>query len=694
MYSIRDHLSQKCKDEYSIDQLDDIAFDIVQNSKNHNLSYNQKGALSAICKYAKVKGTTITFDVQNRDSAKTYDTIKNTIENNQSIKKNIGKSSSKKSDKKSDKKTEKKTKKDKKDDKKDDKKPVKKGGFGKFIVVSDENANQEEDTKIDKTENKKENKKEDKPKKRKGGFGIFTKVLTDSPSFGSDEEYDPNHKYLLPAEPHFEGVYKSSDKYAPFGTDNFHDHVIKNDKLNSEEKRRASIYAKLASIEYPPQRSEKWFKMRDQMITASDGGTIVSLNPYEEPYSFVLKKVHGKPFDTSIDCYHGKKYEQVATMVYEYRMNVKVEEFGLCQHPKHKFLGASPDGIVSPYKLDGKHKTKYVGRMLEIKCPMRRKILMDSNAPEVYGPHGEKITDLKKDVKRGVCPAYYWVQVQLQLECCDLDECDFWQCDISEYSSREEFINDTDPVHPWLSRKTHREKGVVIQLLPKNIIGEKNNVMDYDKRIWNFADFIYLPRINMTPYEIDTWIAKTVQNLHITHPDFVLERILYWKVRETRNITIKRDCEWFEKNLPIFATSWSYIEYFRRNQELSDILWDFVTLRPKYDYGKKITQNYPNEIMDLFSKLCTDDPANFNIKNDTITYIKKDIDSNKKTAKKSQTEHNQLDVSEYIDQINELLTKKYKEMNKGDVNSLVNEQNTLHIKLQNICDDFITKHKK
>ena len=29
-----------------------------------------------------------------------------------------------------------------------------------------------------------------------------------------------------------------------------------------------------------------------------------------------------------------------------------------------------------------------------------------------------------------ICPHYYWVQVQVQLECCDLEEFDFWQCSI------------------------------------------------------------------------------------------------------------------------------------------------------------------------------------------------------------------------------------------------------------------------
>ena len=113
--------------------------------------------------------------------------------------------------------------------------------------------------------------------------------------------------------------------------------------------------------------------------------------------------------------------EEPATMVYQYRMNVTVEEFGLMIHPKYSFLGASPDGIVNHYKLNGKHKTKYVGRMLEIKCPKVRKIKMD-------GP-----------IKNHICPIYYWDQVQLQLECCDLEECDFWQCKISLYKTRQEF---------------------------------------------------------------------------------------------------------------------------------------------------------------------------------------------------------------------------------------------------------------
>ena len=59
--------------------------------------------------------------------------------------------------------------------------------------------------------------------------------------------------------------------------------------------------------------------------------------------------------------------------------------------------------------------------MLEIKCPTRRKI------------------NSTGEVKGVICPIHYWDQVQIQLACCDLDECDFWQCDIKEYPTKELF---------------------------------------------------------------------------------------------------------------------------------------------------------------------------------------------------------------------------------------------------------------
>lgn len=99
----------------------------------------------------------------------------------------------------------------------------------------------------------------------------------------------------------------------------------------------------------------------------------------------------------------GIKYEPVAARLYEHLFKVRVNEFGLLIHPNHKFIGASPDGIND------------FGIMLEIKCPYRRRI-------------------------DGTVPAQYYMQMQLQLDVCGLDECDYMECEIEEICDDDEFL--------------------------------------------------------------------------------------------------------------------------------------------------------------------------------------------------------------------------------------------------------------
>ena len=97
---------------------------------------------------------------------------------------------------------------------------------------------------------------------------------------------------------------------------------------------------------------------------------------------------------------------------YEKINNLTVLEFGLVPHPEFSIFGASPDGIC-----DENSPKEYVGRMLEIKCPPVRKFT--------------------KEV-----PDHYWMQIQGQLETCDLEECDFLQVKLEEYNTEQEYIDD------------------------------------------------------------------------------------------------------------------------------------------------------------------------------------------------------------------------------------------------------------
>jgi putative phage-type endonuclease len=348
-------------------------------------------------------------------------------------------------------------------------------------------------------------------------------------------------------------------KYGPFTESWVHDEEQYDDEIEEIHKQRQNIVKGLMEIEYPAQRSEQWFKDRDTLISASDGGCVVGVNKHESPYKFIVKKVFGSTFKSNEFCYHGKKYEQIATMIYENRMNVIVHEFGLVRSKKYSFLGASPDGIVKIHKADGIHLSNRVGRMLEIKCPFIRKIKHDG------------------EIKDHQVPIYYWVQVQLQLQCCELDECDFWQCELIEYKSKEEFLKDTKPDEPWRSLKNNLEKGCVIQLIPK---AKKKEIEEgnYLNVIWEDAIFIYPESIEWGPKKIDEWIekSKNIINTDDKYKDFEFDKVIYWKLETSSSVTVLRDDEWFSENLPILQKMWNYVLFYRENQTKKEELQQYL----------------------------------------------------------------------------------------------------------------------
>jgi len=156
------------------------------------------------------------------------------------------------------------------------------------------------------------------------------------------------------------------------------------------------------------QGTDEWHNTRLNMITATDCSIILEVNPFQKK-SELLQKKSGKVSinENTNNTSWGNKYEKTAYNIYSKLFNKKLYEVGLLKHDKLNWLGASPDGITEDAKL------------LEIKCVVSRKI---------------------KDIE----PFYYWVQVQIQLEVCNLDECDFFQCKFIEYKSKEEMDKDID----------------------------------------------------------------------------------------------------------------------------------------------------------------------------------------------------------------------------------------------------------
>lgn len=433
------------------------------------------------------------------------------------------------------------------------------------------------------TENEHENKEKsiitDKIVKS-SGFGFYEKKFdkSDKPVFKSDKPYYKKKE----AEPTIfmkdstgntvtEGEFMSSKTQA----------LILEDISQEEYDRRAKIFEDIRAIILPEQRSPEWFAMRSGKITASDGGAVLGENKHEPSYNFILKKVLGSTFETNLACYHGKKFEQVVTMMYEYKNDVYTEEFGLLGHPDYYFLGASPDGICSPYHRDKKTPHKLVGRMLEIKCPLMRKIKYSG------------------DIKDTICPIYYWCQVQLQLECCNLDECDFIQCNIEEYKTREEWLEDTNPECDFKTKKYGLERGIVIELMPAKMSEDDYtaNGQIKDTSVYNVASFLYPPKIDMSLKELDDWVLTELSNLQVNKPNLKLHRVIYWRLIETNCTLILRDRVWFESNLERLRTMWGYVEFLRLNNDVMDEWKTWMDGLPK-----KFNDKVLDKLLDLIDK--------------------------------------------------------------------------------------------
>jgi putative phage-type endonuclease len=428
-------------------------------------------------------------------------------------------------------------------------------------------------------------------------------TCTDLSELDLKDEFDNiDDEFEYPVQKDLVIIKKTSPDFGPYGTQNIHD-IQNDDEWDFIHFKRSDQFKKLRNIKLPEQRSKEWFAMRDGAITASDGGCVLDVNKYEPPYKFIIKKCIGAPFNSNEFCYHGKKLEEIATMIYAYRMNVTVEEFGLMMHPTYSFLGASPDGICNNYKHDGIHRSKYVGRMLEIKCPFVRKINKTGN------------------ICGDICPIYYWVQVQLQLECCDLEECDFWQCILREYKDRDEFIADTNPTEYFLSKKYKYEKGCLIQLVPKNKMTDIMNGKYLDV-VYDSAIFIYPPKIEMSPYDCDIWIAQTIGDISTNkkYENYVFDKVIYWRLEDSFNVTVMRDRDWFNDKLIIFKKMWGYVRFLRNNKEQLDLFKKYLD---SCNIKSEVKKN--KIIMDIIEKLC--DYTNPDYQN-IIENIKEELENN------------------------------------------------------------------
>ena len=268
--------------------------------------------------------------------------------------------------------------------------------------------------------------------------------------------------------------------------------------------------AQLAAVPKQQQRSKEWYEARYNMMTASSISK--ALGSPAQINSLICEKC--KPLVTYssdyVNCesplHWGVKYEAVTAAIYEHMYHTSVAtDFGCIPHRDYPFIGASPDGIVTDLKDE-----RY-GHMVEIKNIVNR-----------------DITGIPKDE--------YWIQMQLQLEVCDLEYCDFIETRIKEYESADDIYDDT----------TSQYRGIILHFVD-NAATNTNAAPHY----------VYMPlSIPIDRFAIDAWTQQIVEE---KNDKYVLYKTHYWMLDEISCVVVKRNRTWFASAVPQFVNVWQTI---------------------------------------------------------------------------------------------------------------------------------------
>ena len=291
-------------------------------------------------------------------------------------------------------------------------------------------------------------------------------------------------------------------RYMPENTD-------RKDKYISEIKKKIEY---LSSVPQPEQRTDEWYAFRHRYLTASSIWKAFSTENARNCLIYdkckPLDTSRYKAFSTESPMHWGHKYEPVSIMWYENNFQTQISDFGCISHSTIEFIAASPDGINT-----SSESPRY-GRMLEVKNIVNREI-------------------------NGIPKTEYWIQMQLQMEVCRLNECDFLETRFTEYETKEDFRND------GTFTKTNDEKckGIILYFM-------KDTGPHYE-----YAPFMS----NEENYTI--WENKIMKR----HANLTWMKTIYWKLQEVSCVLVLRNKTWFKGALPVLREFWDIIQKEKQN---------------------------------------------------------------------------------------------------------------------------------
>jgi putative phage-type endonuclease len=298
----------------------------------------------------------------------------------------------------------------------------------------------------------------------------------------------------------------------------------------------AATITELQNTPQPAQRTAEWYEFRNGLISASNAWKVFGSESLRN--NIIYEKCKPVDADDSVKwvnvnspMHWGVKYEPISIMIYEKMNATKISEFGCIRHKKYPFIGASPDGIITD-----KTNPRF-GRMLEIKNIVNREIT-------------------------GIPKPEYWIQTQLQMETCDLEECDFFETRFLEYSEEAFYAYDT-----------HEYRGVFLYFI---------------KTGDSIPIYIYMPLdLPLDKASIRQWKTATIEEMGAKQIIYICT--LYWHLDEYSCVLIDRNRKWFNAALPRLQEIWKIIETERETGE-----YEHRAAKKRTENARKIYVHHEN----------------------------------------------------------------------------------------------------
>jgi putative phage-type endonuclease len=250
------------------------------------------------------------------------------------------------------------------------------------------------------------------------------------------------------------------------------------------------------------QRTDAWFQKRGEMLTASEIWKCFNSTPAARNEIITSKLAAPKKGGGSVGALiWGTRFESIAKEIYCKTEGITIKDLACVVHPEHSFIGASPDGLI----LCNNERN---GRLIEIKCPISR--AFDETTP---------------------VPDHYYHQMQLQIECTGLQECEYVEFQFKRCGYTE-----------WKEEVTQFKSCFAV-----NNEGSVNYRSIDDVR------------------SVEQWIVEEIGGA-------IMEwQVMYWALKSSRMKLIHKDLDWMPTHFPEIKSVWDEVLEHRANNTLPQV---------------------------------------------------------------------------------------------------------------------------